>query len=229
MKALYIGIFIFITHFSNAQMKIGARVGYNHSKFTKTKFSPDPIEASYETSWFRGFNLGAVTEIKIANDLYLQSGVILQGKGTHLNFESSFDTSSRFIELHYLELPVSLELKTEWRKNMKVITSLGLYGSKSIRGVEKGGGTSYSGTHHIFYNKVEFSNRNETQRHPTIIRPFDFGYSLLFGVEIKKFQLFTTFSQSLKGITPNEKIYNGNFKNSTLSLSVTCFIIDVPK
>jgi len=228
MKALYIGIFIFITHFSNAQMKIGLQAGYNHSKFTKTKFSPNPIYESYETSWFRGFNIGVVTEIAIANDLYLQPGILLQGKGTHLSFTSSFDTSSRFIELHYLELPLSLKFKTNWGNNMRAITSLGLYGSKAIRGVEKGSGISYSGPH-SFYNKVEFSNKNETQRLPTIIKPFDFGYSLLLGVEIKNFQLFTTFSQSFKGITPNEKIYNGNFRNSTLSLSVTYFIIDAAK
>jgi hypothetical protein len=209
-------------------MKFGLQVGYNHSKFTKTKFSPNPIDGSYKTSWLRGFNIGVVTEIEIAKDLYLQPGILLQGKGTHLSFKSSFDTSSRFIEVHYVELPVRLKFKTNWGKNMRAITSLGFYGSKSIRGVEKGSGTSYSGPYAI-YNKVEFSNKNENQKLPTIIKPFDFGYSLLLGVEIKKFQLFTTFCQSFNGITPNEKIYNGNFKNSTVSLSVTYFIIDVAK
>lgn len=228
MKVIYIGIFIFITHFSNAQMKIGLQAGYNHSKFTKTKFSPDPIGGSYQTSYLSGFNIGVVTEIEIAKDLYLQPGILIQGKGTNLSFTSSFDTSSRFIELHYLELPVSLKFKTNPGKNIRAITGLGLYGSKSIRGVEKGSGASYSGPYTI-YNKVEFSNRNETQKLPTIIKPFDFGYSLFLGVEIKKFQLFTTFCQSFKGITPSEKIYEGNFKNSTLSLSITYFIIDVAK
>lgn len=228
MKAIYIGIFLFITHFSNGQMKIGLQAGYNHSKFTKTKFSPNPINASYQTSWLSGFNLGVVTEIEIARDLYLQPGIMLQGKGTQLSYKSSFDTNSRLIELHYLELPISLKFKTNWGKNMTAIAGLGLYGAKSIRGVEIGSGATGFGPYTI-YNKVEFSNENETQRLPTIIKPFDFGYSFLVGIEIKRFQLFTTYCQSFKGITPSEKIYNGNFKNSTLSLSATYFIIDETK
>ena len=228
MKFIYIGIIIFLTHSSHAQMKIGLQAGYNSTKFTKTGFSPNPIGESYETSWRGGFNLGAVTEIKIAKALYLQPGILIQGKGTHLDYTSSFDTSSRFIELHYLELPVSLKFKTTLGKNTRAIAGLGLYGSKAIRGVEKGSGVSFSGPHAI-YNKVEFSNENETQRLPTIIKPFDFGYSFLLGVEIKKFQLSAAFCQSFNGITPGEKVYNGNFKNSVLSLSLTYFLFDVAK
>ena len=54
---------------------------------------------------------------------------------------------------------------------------------------------------------------------PTIIKPFDYGFTVLAGVELKGVQLLLSYNHGLTKLLPNGKPYNGNYANSGLTFS----------
>ncbi len=205
---------------SKAQLQIGVQGGYNHAWFSPaTSISTN---YKYTTSPFRGFQVGINAEKKLSQNWHLRSALLLNGKGTRLKSESSFDdTSSRFIELHYLEVPVSLVRQWKAGKHLFAFVGAGGYIARAIRGVEKGEGKSFGGPFFI-YNGVEFHSQNpESDGHPTIINPLDYGYNLLASIECGNIQVLLSYSQGLQRVFPKSLVFEEKFTTRTLSLSAT--------
>src|SRR5690606_37894783 len=153
-------------------IKIGVQAGYNNAHFSPKSSSSEIY--SYSTSGFRGFNAGAVAEMRLWEDWIFRPALLINGKGSRIEKTGFSNKSSRFIELHYIELPVIMVHKWNAGKNSSAFAGAGIYIARAFRGVEKGEGTSLSGPHYI-YNTVKFSSQNkENHGHPTIINPFDY-------------------------------------------------------
>lgn len=206
-----------------AQLRLGIQGGLNMAKFLPVNKRESSLPESYKTDWYRGGQIGIVTEYGISKVMSIRSGLLINGKGTVMNSENSFDTSKRDIELHYLELPVVFTYKKKVSATSFVLAGAGLYLARAVRGIETGKGNSFSGPFYIG-DKVMFANENEDQSLPTVIKPLDWGYTALAGVEHKRLQL--TFNYTLSGspILPNPKIYYVNFKNAVATLSLAYFV-----
>ena len=203
----------------HAQLRLGLQGGYNRVKWAASDAVPTSTDENYATSGLSGFQSGVVAEIRILNSLSLRSGVFISGKGTTLKHQSQSwnDTSSRSIWIRYLEAPVTLIYYYNLYKQVRAFTGGGFYAAQAFRGVEKGEGHDATGPY-TMYNEVEFSNQNENQIYPTIMKPFDYGYTFLTGIERNRVQLLLTYSRGIKNLLPNS--FNGNYRNSTLSLSL---------
>ena len=141
-----------------------------------------------------------------------------------MNSETTIDTSKKNIELHYIELPVVLVYKMKISSSSHAYAGTGLYLARAIRGVETGQGKFISGPYPI-QNKVIFSNENPDRRLPTVIKPFDWGYTATAGLESKKLQMSLNYSLSSSPILPNRNIYKVNFKHSVATLSLAYFLL----
>jgi hypothetical protein len=204
---------------TKAQLQLGIQGGYNQPWFSPT--TSINTNYTYTTSPFRGFQVGIYAEKKLSRNWLLRSGLLIDGKGTRLKRTSSFDTTSRFIELHYLEVPVSFVRQWKVGKRLFAFVGAGGYVATAIRGVEKGEGKSFGGPFFI-YNRVEFHSQNpESDGKPTVINPFDYGYKLLAGIERGSIQVLLSYSQGLQRIFPKSLVFEEKFTTRTLSLSAT--------
>jgi hypothetical protein len=97
---------------------------------------------------------------------------------------------------------------------------------KAFRGTEIGEGKSSRGEF-LIYNEVGFGTHNDGpafQLLPTIVKPFDYGFTVLAGAELKNVQLLLTYSHGLTPLLPNGVPYNGNYTNSGLTFSAAYLI-----
>ena len=172
-----------------------------------------------------GFQAGMVTDARLAQGWLLRSGLLINGKGTRLRRESSYDTSSWLMELHYLEIPLSIIHQWNAGKHWSTFAGAGGYAARALRGIEKGEGKSISGRNYSIYNAVRFHSQNlDNSGRPTIVNPFDFGVTFMAGVECGNLQLLLTYSQGLQRLFPKSHFFEDKFTTSVLSLSATYFL-----
>jgi len=209
-----------------AQLRIGVQGGYSRVRWASINPTSSILPLSYTTCALSGFQTGLVAEVNLWNRLFLRPALFVSGKGTTLNRQSWFDTSSRGIWLQYVELPVTLVYQVILSRKVTGFVGAGLYAAPAFSGIEKGEEKTLSGEYGI-YNEVEFGTHNDgpvIQMLPTIIKPFDYGFTVLAGVELRSVQLLLTYSRGLKALLPNGKPYNGNYTNSGLTVSAAYLI-----
>jgi len=217
MKILLLATALFCFICTQAQLRIGVQGGYNYTRLSPNHASSEVY--SYSTRGFRGFQAGAVFEMRVSQNWIFRPAILVNGKGTRLEKTGMGNTSSRFIELHYVEIPISMVRSWSAGKNAFAFAGAGLYLARAFRGVEKGEGTSQSGPYYI-YNSVELSSHNkENDGHPTIIKPFDYGFNLLAGVERRNIQLLICYEQGLERVFPRSLVFEEKLTNRVFSLS----------
>ncbi|GEO09244.1 outer membrane beta-barrel protein [Segetibacter aerophilus] len=223
------GLLIFFTllyAFTNAQVRIGLQGGYNsahisprHSSSVIFRNESSSISYDYTTSSFRGFQAGAVAELTLAHDWFLRSGLLVDGKGTRLKKIGFSDTSTRFIELLYIEVPVSLVHNWKIGERLDAFGGVGLYAARAFRGVEKGEGNT-PGISYYLYNRVKFTSRNEENGSvPTRIIPIDYGATAIAGLEWQRIQLLVSYFQGFQRVFPKSLIFQEKYTNRVLGFS----------
>ncbi len=221
-------LFTFFIVFSNlnAQVKLGVQGGIGISKWVYNSYSKEYHWAEYGTEELPGLQGGIVAQIELSNKWSLRPGLILSEKGTVFNEINDFFISSQKIWLDYIGLPVSVMYKVHTGKKFNVKVGGGLYASYCFNGIQKGKGTSMSFGEYFIEAKVEFSNQNENDLFPIILRPFDWGYIINSSLQWKKFEILLSYDQGLYDLSPNSRLYNGNFRNRTCSIAVAYYILN---
>lgn len=217
MKIFLLAIILSCFISSQAQIEIGVQGGYNHARLSPNQSSSDFY--NYSIQGFRGFQVGAVAEMKVSENWIFRPALLVNGKGARLEKTGFGNKDSRFIELHYVEVPIAVVHKWNVGKSFTAFAGAGMYIARAFRGVEKGEGTSRSGPYYI-YNQVEFSSHNkENDGHPTIINPFDYGINLVAGVQRQSIQLLAGYGHGLQRVFPKSLVFEERFTNRFLSLS----------
>ena len=206
-----------------AQWRIGIRAGYNHARFSPGSASTEDNFTTiytYTTSPLGRGQIGIVTDVHVASSWLLRSGVMINGKGTRMTKASVFsDTGSRFIEVYYLEVPLTIVHQWNMSKGFQVFAGAGVYGARALHGAEKGEYTSWSGRYGI-YNLVEFRTTNpENSGLPTIINPLDYGFILTAGIEHRRIQFLLSYGHGLQQLFPTSLVFNDKFTTRVLSIS----------
>jgi hypothetical protein len=193
------------------------QAGYNYAHLSPNKTSSEIF--SYSTGGVSGFQAGAFAEVRLSKSWIIRPAILINGKGTKLNKIGFNDTSSRIIEINYLEIPVSMVYKWNVGKKSIAFAGVGIYLARAFRGVEKGEGHSLGGPYFI-NNFVEFHSKNEENDGlPTIIKPLDYGFNLLVGVERQSIQLMVSYGQGLQRVFPKSLVFEEKFTNRVFSLS----------
>jgi len=209
-----------------AQIRLGVQGGYSRVRWTSIKATPSAFDESFTTAGLSGFQTGVVAEVKLSAKLFLRPALFVSGKGTTLNRYSWVGANSQGIWIQYLEVPVTLVYQVSLSRKVTGFAGGGLYAAQAFSGVEKGESRTLTGEY-LIWNKVEFGSHNDGpafQLLPTIVKPFDYGLTVLAGVGLKSLQLLLTYSHGLKSLLPNGKPYNGNYTNSGLTVSAAYLI-----
>jgi len=209
---------IFLSANISAQIKAGLQAGFTISKFTSTNHLGNTYLRSYTTSPYVSFTVGIVGEIELSNKISLQSGISIASKGSGLLTENYFFMNYRDIQVVYLQIPLNVIYK--YYKDSKVcgFFGSGLYAAHGIWGVESGKEYGLNSGSSVIANKIIFSTNNPGQALPTNIKPFDIGFNLITGVTINKFEISASFSRGFSDVLSNAELYDGNYKNTTLSI-----------
>lgn len=211
---------------AEAQFRFGLQGGYNSAQIYPRNLSSNIYTDqssltiyNYSTSRFRGFTAGVVAEVTLAHNWFLRPGVLVNQKGTRLKRIGFGDTSTRFIELHYIEVPVTLVHRWKADEKLSILGGGGVYAARAFRGVEKGEGTTPGGPYYL-HNYVNFSSRNEENKSfPTIINPTDYGITMVAGLERQGIQLIVSYNHGLRRVFPKSNVFQEKSTNRVLGIS----------
>ena len=226
MRIFFLFTFFIVFSSLNAQVRLGVQGGIGVSKWLSTSNSAGPYDPRYRTKELPGLQGGIVAEIKLSDKWILRPGLILSEKGSGFNKTDWHDTSSQKIWTDYVGLPMTIMYEVYGNNDFKIRVGGGLYAAYCFTGFQKGKGTSMSVGEYFIEAKVEFSNQNENDLFPIILRPFDWGGIINSTVEWKRFQVLLSYDHGLYDLLPNSSLYNGNYRNSTFSISVAYFIFN---
>ena len=203
-----------------SQIKIGVQGGYNISKLSHVH-EPNADGPLYTTASINTFQFGGILEMDSKKNMFLQTGLLVSGKGGFIADHSIADGGSETnTRLWYLQLPVNIGMKIQLNKNLHIVFAGGFYAARGVSGTTKGTGfTGWDAPYsYPVNNTVHFTNdASYYKENTTTIKPFDFGYNALAGLEWKNLQFTFNYNNGLTNIYPNDYT---NYKNKVFNFSV---------
>ncbi len=191
----------------NGVLSFGIRAGVNFQNINGKDANGDKLDYKLKT----GFNVGANVELPLADEFYLQPGLLFSTKG----HKSKTVDGSRSIS--YLELPINFLYKPVLGEG-KLLLGVGPYIAYGI-----GGKVKFTGNGTTINRDVKFKNSvNQIDYYTSAgayFKPFDFGANLLAGYELSNnlsVQLnaqlgLAKINPKLEGSTSNAKETNTGF------------------
>jgi hypothetical protein len=189
------------------KVTIGARAGINFQNITGKDGAGNELDNKIKV----GTNIGLTADIPIAEDIYVQTGLLFSTKGAK---DKTYRKVN--IRLSYLEIPISLLFKPELA-NGKLLLGAGPY-----IGIAVGGSYTDANGHkekYKFAGKVSASEAN-TQRY---IRRMDLGFNFLAGYELSnKFSFQLNAQLGVANLRTKVEGYSDKtkYKNTGFGISV---------
>lgn len=212
MKTIKIILLSVISSFyvsSFAQTTFGLRGGLNLADIS-LKTSGIGIDAS---SMKPGFHIGAVVDHSITDILAIETGLMLETKGSKIKASAIGGTTGEAVtNIFYLDVPVNLKASYDFG-GIGIYGLFGPYVGFALSSKDKYTGDFESAAGMSEYdNKIGNSDTDDLKR-------MDFGLTMGAGVEIDKFQLGVGYDLGLANIQPGGD--SDNFvKNKVFKISV---------
>lgn len=162
----FLAVLMLLGELANAQTTFGIRGGINFQNINGKNDEGDKLKNHLKM----GFHLGANVEFPIADEFYLQPGLMFSTKGA-----SDYDGLNDFkLSISYIELPIHFVFKPEFGTG-KLIIGLGPYFAYAVAGKAKLGGEE---------EDIEFKNKVGSMADGIFLKPFDAGADIFFGYEM---------------------------------------------
>lgn len=203
-----------------SQVQLGVRAGVN---FSNVIYKDADGNKSLSTDLIPGFHIGAIGDIALADDYYVQPGILFTTKGFKMQ-ESDGDAKVTFkLSPYYIEVPVNFLYKPILG-NGRLLLGVGPYFAYGIGGswevTATDGSTKISKDGNlVFKNNVSSSdsaNFNDWNSIPDELpygKAFDMGANALIGYEFSNHFSFQVNGQL--GLINNASKYNGESTGET--------------
>lgn len=197
---------------SKAQDKttFGVRAGVN---FTNMNGEQNNIDLDNKIK--TGFNIGVNAEIPVAQDFYLQPGLLFSTKGAK-NKEEGINKTK--VKLSYLEVPINFLYKPTLGDG-KLLLGFGPYIGIGIGGKQEWG-NDYENSYDVkFKNDVKDSDPDDKR----YFKGLDFGGNLLVGYELSsKISAQLNAQLGMSNLAPKEngKKSDDKIKNTGFGISI---------
>ena len=175
------------------------------------------------------FNAGILGRFNLSTVIDLESGLLLDGRGSKANtyFTSSTDDNyvkSKFNPL-YLEVPLNLVVRVPLAKTTNVFFNAGPYVAMGIAGKSKletkiFGATSTS-TSNIKFNNDDPSTTQQEDAGYDKLKRFDYGVNLGGGIDLGSVLLKVNYGMGFAKINSTQSNNSANNKNKYRTVSVS--------
>lgn len=190
---------------ANAQTTFGVRAGVNFSNINGKDASDDNLENRITT----GFHVGANAEIPVAEDFYVQPGLLFSLKGAKNDKDASSDVTTR---LGYIELPINFLYKPVLGTG-RLLLGVGPYLAYGVTGkIKPEDGDDID-------VKFKKAPDNPLEWDAIYYKPFDAGANVLFGYEFAN-RLSAQLNAQLGLVNINGYDDDAKLKNTVFGLSV---------
>jgi hypothetical protein len=190
-KIIFIAIAAFISLETSAQFKLGIKGGWDFENFDISGSIGNQLKKDKSQSW----NLGAVAQVLLTGDLYLQPEVLYSTQKNTLDYSAINATLLKEEhKISYFKVPVNLLYKFDVPAITPYVSG-GLYFGYAV-------------------------NRNSISKES--IKKTDWGVNVGAGIEFWKFQVSANYNWALKDIS---EISDIKWKNNKFNVSVAFFIL----
>jgi len=215
MKAIKISFLLALVTMAatsvQAQVSFGIRAGVNFSNVN----GKDAADDKLENKLLPGFNAGVNVEIPVADEFFVQPGLLFTTKGAKAK-EGDGKTT-----IGYIELPINFLYKPELGTG-KLLLGVGPYVAYGVTGKVSDGDDSESIKFKSKSTAIDYASEGGR-----MLKPFDAGANVLVGYEFSnKLSAQLNAGLGLVNMTPklsgtgSELLKDQNFKNTTFGVSI---------
>ena len=199
-KLTLFAAFCAFTTASFSQISFGAKAGFN---LANVMYSQDELDPKFNPT----FQVGAVVEIGITEQLAVQTGLGFQGKGTKLKEDILGEELESTTNLYYLQVPAHLLFNGDM-----FFVGAGPYAAFCLSGKSKSTFAGESDT-----EDLEIGNTVDDD-----VASLDFGIGAQAGVKLGSLRIGAGYDLGLANIIPKDaQIDDESIKNGVISVFVT--------
>jgi len=214
------GLVLCAALFTQAQTKsplsFGLRAGVNFQNINGKDVNGDKLTHDLIT----GYHIGANVEVPIAQDFYVQPGLLFTTKGAKADRDDSGQPADITTTLSYLEVPVNFLYKPVLGSG-KLLLGFGPYVAFGLGGKTKVEGSGIKEDYDVKYQNTVSATDPKDQSY---FRKIDAGANLLFGYEFSnRLSAQLNAQLGLAKINPDYEYISGDkssWKNTGFGLSV---------
>lgn len=205
MKRIFVLILCLASSYCFSQIKMGVEGGLSIANFR-----PQKRGGMQQDTSINAFRIGIKAEVSIYKSFYLQTALLYSENGSSYFIFPFPDGpySGTTIRIYYLQLPIDLIYKIKMGKQVVALLGSGIYIARGLWGREKGyyhDGFINGSTFHTVDDKVVFNITNgdpfaNDLNHVVAVKPFDFGYNIILGMEWKNLQFKATMTNGLSHV-----------------------------
>lgn len=179
-------VVLLLTTFSAfSQIRFGVKGGLN---LADMKYEPkDQTNGTPDANSLSSFNAGVIIDIPLVTGLALQPGLMLEGKGSKLEYSGSLGTFTQKTNPIYVEVPVNVLFKPAIGQHTKLYFGLGPYVAMGIAGrvssnAEASIGSFYT-SHDISFGDGSDDDLKAVDIGGNVLAGFEFDNGLLIGAQ----------------------------------------------
>lgn len=197
--------FTFQSTDTHSQIKFGPKIGTNWSML--------PNHTGYITGnqYVLGYHLGVVAEIRIIDQLFLESGIsIITKSSKYIVGENSIGNNAGFSDFQYTSLNADLPLNLKYKFNLGNLKLFLLAGPQLGYGLSGQWKASNGTTSNVHYGNGPSND----------LKAFDYGLNFGGGVEVGRIQFSSSYYQGLTTLSPlTPPLKEQKFKVISISMS----------
>jgi len=188
-------------NFATAQIDFGVKAGLNLANV-----SLNNIDEAPDTKMLITFQAGVIADINISDNLAIQPGLLLVGKGFKIEDEILGETFTSTVTPMYLQIPVNVLYKGNmFYAGVGPYVGYGLFGKAKF----EGGGSSDS-------EDLSFGNGEDDDW-----SALDFGVNVEAGVMLNQIRIGAGYALGLANVIPeNARTGDESGKNGVISVNV---------
>lgn len=177
-----------------------------------------------EAKMLTSFHIGIINDMPVGDAFSFQAGLMVTGKGSKTEINTTSVNYKLTSNPLYLELPVNFVFKIPFGNGNRLFLGAGPYIAMGIGGKTKGEYQSLSGTS-SYEKDIEFNNDDpfttgQEDASVNKLRRFDYGANALAGFETGKFMIGVNYGYGLAKIASTQANDDDQNKHRVWSISL---------
>jgi hypothetical protein len=217
MKKLIVIVLLAALYFPAKSQRIYVQGGVNFSNITTSNSG-----STQKNNMLTTFNAGILGRSNSSEPIALETGLLLEGRGSKAESGSGNTYYKATFNPLYLEVPVNLILRLPLESKGNIFINAGPYIAMGIAGKSKVDGELGGVAIHSTEN-IKFTNTDPTDNDQAYskLKRFDYGFNIGAGIDLRKVLLKANYGYGLSKINSTQTNNSENDKNKYRTVSIS--------